>query len=142
VNPYQQLERRAVEAASIQEATAVLAILLSEGLAVWEDGSLYSIKQLVAQVEGLQIHVYSREHAPPHFHVIAADIDATLSLHDGSYLKGTIDGRRSRLVGWWYKRCRSTVIDAWNATRPADCPVGPYVDESRSNNSLERTREG
>jgi hypothetical protein len=140
VNPYQQLEQRAKDATSIEDAAAVLEILLSEGLAVWEDGSLYSIKQLVARVDGLQIHVYPREHAPPHFHVVAGDIDAAFALHDCTLIRGEIDGRRKRLVEWWYQRCRSTVIEAWNASRPDDCPVGPFVDESRSNTSLERTR--
>ena len=119
----------------------MLQILLSGGFAVWEDGSLYSIKQLVARIDGLQIHVYSREHAPPHFHVMAREIDAIFSLHDCSLLRGEIDGRQKQLVEWWYQRSRAKLIDAWNATRPDDCQVGPYVAEARSNTSLERTRD-
>jgi hypothetical protein len=67
MNPYEQLERRAQEARSLEDAAEVLYDLLSGGYSVWVDGRLYNIKQLVDRVRGLQIHVYADEHAPPHF---------------------------------------------------------------------------
>lgn len=127
MNPYSALERRATEAKSLVDATAVLEILLSEGYAVWTDGSLYEIRQLIARVNGLRIEVFSKEHAPPHFHVTSENIDAVFSVADGAFICGTIDGRSRKLVEWWYARARSVVISAWNESRPSDCPVGPVT---------------
>jgi hypothetical protein len=138
VDIYADIEQRARSAASIEDAAAVLEELLGSGFAVWDDGSLYSIKQLVARVQGLQIHIYSREHAPPHFHVIGSGVDATFTVQEGAFLDGTIDGRQRRLIEWWYDKARSQVIKAWNDTRPGDCQVGALPVESWSNPSLER----
>lgn len=124
---YADIERRVREAKSLAELTSALELLLSGGFAVWTDGSLYEIKQLVAQVRGLRIEVFSREHAPPHFHVSSSDIDALFSVEDCSFIRGTIDGRSRKLVEWWYERSREAIVAAWNSTRPSDCPVGPVV---------------
>jgi hypothetical protein len=122
------LDRGLRDARSLEAAAVVLSELLSDGYSVWTDGSLYRIKQLVARVNGLQIHVYAKEHAPPHFHVKSADVDATFTITDCTFLGGNIDGREQNLVRWWYTRSRPLLIAAWNKTRPADCPVGP-LDE-------------
>lgn len=127
MSPYAEIERRVQDAKSLDELTTALNLLLSGGFSVWTDGSLYEIKQPVAQVQGLRIEVFSREHAPPHFHVSSSDIDAVFSVADCSLIRGTIDGRSRKLVEWWYERGRNTIVAAWNSTRPSDCPVGPIV---------------
>jgi len=128
MNPYAVLETRAANARSLQEAAEVLSDLLTGGFAVWTDGSLYNIKQLVARVKGLRIHVYPNEHGPAHFHVISADVDAAFAIDDCTFLRGNIDSREQRLVRWWYDRSRALLIAAWNETRPTDCPVGRIND--------------
>lgn len=110
---------------SLKDAASVLEELLTGSFSVWADGSLYETKQLVARVRGLQIYVFANEHAPPHFHVKSPDIDAVFAIKDCAFLKGNIDDREQRLVLWWYERARPQLIAAWNASRPADCPVGP-----------------
>jgi hypothetical protein len=128
VNPYEAIEYRAANAKSLEEAAEVVALLLSEGLAVWTDGRLYGIRQLVARVKGLRIEVYAREHPPPHFHIRGGDINATFSVTDCSLIDGQIGGRERALVEWWYKRSRSVLVRAWNESRPSDCPVGPIQE--------------
>lgn len=123
--PYDSLENAAKTATSLDESTTALAQLLSSGVAVWDDGSLYSIRQLVAKVNGLKIEVFAREHPPPHFHISGGGIDATFSLTTCELLQGKISGREAALVKWWYDRSRSNLISAWNQSRPTDCPVGP-----------------
>ncbi len=125
MTPYELIEQRVNAASDLLASAKALEHLLSGGFAVWEDGSLYSVKQLVARVNGLKIEVFAREHPPPHFHISGGDIDATFSLIDGSHLHGQISGREKALVGWWYERSRTLLIDTWNKTRPEDCPVGP-----------------
>lgn len=122
------LEQRLRDAGSLEDAAVVLGHLLSGGYSVWSDGSLYSIRQLVERLRGLRIEVHANEHAPPHFHVTGPDVDATFAIADCAYLQGNIDGREERLVRWWFERSRPLVIAAWNATRPSNCPVGPFVE--------------
>jgi hypothetical protein len=125
LNPYQEIEQKVTRARTLDELAATLEILLSGGYGVWTDGSLYDIRQLVERVNGLKIEVFAKEHAPPHFHVRGGDVDATFTIADGTLMTGTINGTQLRLVRWWYERSRNSLIEIWNATRPADCPVGP-----------------
>jgi hypothetical protein len=124
MNPYQELERRVRDASSLSDLVAALEILLTGGFAVWTDGQLYEIKQLVERINGLKVEIFAREHAPPHFHVRGGDIDATFAIEDGRLLGGTIDGRSLRLVQWWYERGKPVLVETWNQTRPDNCPVG------------------
>lgn len=124
MNPYEEIELRASSAKTLQDSAEVLAFLLSGGFSVWEDGSLYEIRQLVARVDGLRIEVFSREHPPPHFHISGGGIGATFSITDCEHLDGNIGGREKALVKWWYARSRPSLIRAWNESRPSDCPIG------------------
>lgn len=128
MNPYEEIERRASSSKFLEESAEVLEILLSGGFSVWEDGSLYNIKQLVAQVNGLRIEVYSREHPPPHFHISGGGIDATFTITECQHLEGKIGHREKALIEWWYKRSRPILIRAWNESRPTYCPVGPIKE--------------
>lgn len=123
--PYCTLEDEARSASTLEESASALAQLLSSGVAVWEDGSLYSIKQLVGSVNGLKIEIFAREHPPPHFHISGGGIDATFSLTSCEHLQGKISGREEALVKWWYEKSRQNLILAWNQSRPSNCPVGP-----------------
>ncbi len=110
---------------SLDELVKVLEILFNHGFAADEEGHLYQEFQLVAQVNGLRFEIFSREHAPPHFHVKGGDVDAEFSIMTGELLKGNIDTRKKRVVNWWHKRSRDKLIQIWNQARPSDCPVGP-----------------
>lgn len=128
MNPYEELEERAKSAETLADSAGVLSDLLSGGYSVWVDGSLYNIKQLVARVRGLQIHIYAREHPPPHFHVKGGHVDAVFSLDNCTLIRGHLDGRERALVLWWYQRSRPRLVAVWNETRPTDCSVGPIID--------------
>ena len=128
MTPYDVIEAEVSNAASLQDGTVALERLLSGGYAVWDDDSLYRIKQLVGRVHGMKIEIYAREHPPPHFHIAGGDVDATFSLVDCSLLEGKVSGRELALVNWWYRRSRSMLLDTWNRTRPVNCPVGPVLE--------------
>jgi len=127
MNPYDPLESAVLVASSLQEGAKGLQELLSGGYAVWEDDSLYSIKQLVALVNRVKIEVFAREYPPPQFHLSGDGIDATFSVSDCTHLEGQIFGREKALVEWWFQRNRSMLVKAWNESRPSDCPVGPIA---------------
>ena len=127
LSPLEESFIQAIDRAmTLDELAVTLEALLAGGFAVWpEDGSLLETRQLVAWVRGLRIEIRPREHAPPHFHVCAAELDASFAIEDGRLLSGSISGRHHAVVQWWYGHGRKKLVAVWNATRPADCPVGP-----------------
>ena len=131
MNFEEDIGSRIVNATSLEESIKVLEMLLSKGFSIWSDGSLYYTKQLVAQVNGLRIEVFSREHPPPHFHISGGGIDATFSITTCEHLKGKVSGREKDLIQWWYKRSRPMLIKTWNDTRPTNCPVGPIEEQDQ-----------
>lgn len=127
-NPYAVIERSIIEASSLSDSLRLLEGLLSGGFAVWTDGSLYEIRQLVEMVNGLRIKIFPDEHPPPHFHLRGGGMDAAFSILDCALLKGKIGGRERRLVEYWHKRSRPLLVTTWNSTRPSSCPVGPIQE--------------
>lgn len=60
------------EDASTKDEIPSIATLLERHLdstAIWEDGSVYKVKHLIARSKDLEFHVYPKDHYPPHFHV-------------------------------------------------------------------------
>lgn len=124
MNPYETIADRLSKADSLDKLTKGLEHLLNGGYAVWDEGELYSIRQLVAKVKGLKIEIYSNEH-PPHFHIKGGGINASFSILDCQHLQGKVDSREKVLIELWYNKGKSQLIEIWNKTRPSDCSVGP-----------------
>jgi hypothetical protein len=115
----------------LQEFAEYLEALFHKPCSIFEeDGELVLLENraLVEHVRGLKIEVYPREHAPPHFHVRSAKVNASFSIANCERLEGYIPSFEELKVRYWYKSAKPKLIDAWNATRPSDCPVGPYVE--------------
>ena len=123
----QAIDEAIRKAASLEEAAKHLEWLLNAGLSVFGGDALIFIRQRVATINGLRIDIRPREHAPPHFHVLADGLDASFAIDDCRHLAGEIDGKDRALVEWWYRRSRSLLVSTWNSTRPSDCPVGPIA---------------
>jgi hypothetical protein len=118
---------------SIEDLAQHLELLLNSGCYVWVEPNgeriLVSGRVLVERINGLKIHIYAKEHGPPHFHVVSADINVSFKIEDCSCLEGTVDRRTRDLIVHWHGIARQKLIDIWNRTRPTDCPVGPIHEE-------------
>jgi hypothetical protein len=55
----------------------------------------------VSAFYGITIAMYFNDHAPPHFHVIYAEHEASVRLADLTILEGKLPSRASRLVREW-----------------------------------------
>lgn len=127
MNQYDLIEKKIVDSENLDELAKCLFILLNGNFAVWTDGALYNIKQLVSIHNGLRIEIYPDEHPPPHFHVKGGDINASFSIADCELIAGKVDGRRRALIEWWHKRGKNKLIEVWNDTRPSECSVGFFM---------------
>jgi hypothetical protein len=124
----EKVQHRIVRATSLESAAQALRQLLSGGFAVWTDGSLLETRARVDTVRGLRIEIRTREHGPPHFHVMASDTNASFAIKDCRLLTGQVSGRNQQLIEYWYASARPLLVEKWNETRPSDCPVGPISE--------------
>lgn len=117
------------ELSGLDEFAEYLEAILNNGCSVLElNGELVllEIKQLVANVRGLKIEIYSKEHPPLHFHVKSATVDASFIIEDCSLLNGKISSGDYNKILYWHQHSKKILIDCWNKTRPSDCAVGEY----------------
>lgn len=124
------LKRRLEQVGADMSVAAHLELFLNSGCSVWTEPNGHKIlllgRALVGQIHGLTMHVHSDEHAPPHFHVKSAKVDAAFRISDCSLLHGSVDRKTRELIEYWYSNLegQSKLIKDWNKTRPSDCPVG------------------
>ena len=125
----QYLKKGIADAQNLEALAEQLENLLNSGCHVWfkPDGSrllLYG-RVLVDRIDGLKIHIYAKEHSPPHFHLTSANLDCVFTLDDCSLISGTVDRKTRDLIEFYYSKAKGKLIDVWNQTRPTNCPVGP-----------------
>lgn len=83
----------------------------------------------VARIDGVKIEIFSNEHPPPHFRVKYQGSTANFKISDCERMNGSGDILRyEKNIRLWWKNNKQTLIDKWNSSRPADCPVGMYRD--------------
>lgn len=123
----QQVGDKISAARNLDELAATLEHLLSSGMVMF-DGQLIFTRKLVARVQGVRIAINPREHAPPHFHILAPGLNASFTIDSCSLLAGEISANHQRLVEKWFMSARPLLVREWNATRPSDCPVGPIAE--------------
>jgi hypothetical protein len=87
-------------------------------------------EELVATLDGLRVHIFSREHPPPHFRVTYAGESADFQISDCAKLVGGLK-KWERTIRTWHAGHKDDLIETWNRTRPTDCPVGAYREPGR-----------
>jgi len=91
------------------------------------NGTVIETKEQIARIGGVIIEVYSKEHAPPHFHVRYSGKNATYRIANCESLEGSLGANEDKIVKYWFEKGgKDLLIEAWNKTRPGDCSVGKY----------------
>lgn len=117
-------------AVSLDDTASFLLRWLDEPTQVAPDGAIIHIRAQIARLESLRIEIRLREHAPPHFHVMAPGIDASFAIEDCRLIADNVDGGTQRKIEVWFRGSRAVLVRTWNTTRPSDCPVGPIAEGS------------
>lgn len=71
----------------------------------------------VSAFYGIVITMYYRDHAPPHFHAVYGEHEATIVIATLSVLTGKLPTRALRLVREWAELHRSELEENWDAAR-------------------------
>lgn len=88
---------------------------------------LLEIKARVDSLRGMRIEIYPDEHAPPHFHVKSANVDASIRIEDCEILNGYVSSTDlDKIRIWFADGGKAKAIEMWNKMRPTDCVVGKY----------------
>lgn len=66
---------------------------------------------------GIAIYMYYRDHAPPHFHAIYGEFEATVSIETGEILDGRMPRRARSLVSDWLEAHRGDLQTVWELAR-------------------------
>ena len=66
---------------------------------------------------GIAIYMYYRDHAPPHFHAIYGEFEATVSIETGDILDGRLPRRTRSLVSEWTTAHRGDLQTVWELAR-------------------------
>ncbi len=62
---------------------------------------------------GLVIYIYSRDHAPPHFHAEYGEAEALIVISDGRVYAGSLPPRALRMVRTWRRLHVAELETAW-----------------------------
>lgn len=109
---------------TIEDFELHLISFISSGAYYFND-HIIEARQLVDRINSLKIEIYSKEHAPPHFHVMLDGYKASFAIDDCEILENSgIGNREIRNIQDWFRRSKDKLIEVWNNTRPSDCQVG------------------
>lgn len=105
----------------------IVAELLDALARISEDND--HIEFLVGFSKGLKIEIFANEHPPPHFRVIYQGESNNFRIADCCALNGDALRPYFREIRKWHRKHKQQLIDTWDRTRPAGCPVGPYREK-------------
>lgn len=103
-----------------------LRLSFQHGPIINDEGHRHLLEHEVDKLNGLKIEVFSNEHPPPHFRVKFGGETNCFRISDCLPMYGDALEPYFRNIKKWHKDNKPRLIDAWNKTRPSDCPVGEY----------------
>ena len=128
LNLEKQVDRRLAQSQTLDDVALVLYQLLTGGYSVSLHGSLHYARALVAVAGGLRVELRIREHTPPHFLVIADQVNASFAIDDCALLHGELPPGALQMIARWHRGARPLLVRRWNAARATGCPEGPIEE--------------
>ena len=71
----------------------------------------------ISEFYGIEIYLYYRDHAPPHFHAIHGSEQASIVIATGSVLRGRLSPRALALVTEWCRLNQTALEQNWERAR-------------------------
>ena len=104
---------------------------LFDGPILNESGQRWLNERELDRVGGLRIQMFSNEHPPPHFRVFYQGETANYRISDCVQLNGGLE-KFYRNIKEWHAQNQRFLIDSWNNSRPTNCPVGRYQEQTKA----------
>ena len=71
----------------------------------------------IAYFDGIRIFMHSNDHAPPHFHVVYAEFEASITIVGLAVEQGHLPNRVGRKVYQWANGRESELMQQWHKIR-------------------------
>ena len=68
----------------------------------------------VSTFYGILIHMYWDEHAPPHFHALYGEHEASIEIATGAAIRGSLPRRALTMVREWAALHEDELMEDWN----------------------------
>ena len=66
---------------------------------------------------GVEIYMYFRDHAPPHFHAIYGEHEASVAIQSGDVIEGALPKTATKLVTKWAGQRLAELMVDWDLAR-------------------------
>jgi hypothetical protein len=71
---------------------------------------------------GIVVRMFFNDHAPPHFHALYGEFQATITIESLQLLEGELPSRALRLVLEWAELNRPDLLENWERCRRMQQP--------------------
>ncbi len=71
----------------------------------------------ISQFYGIAIYMYYKDRAPPHFHAIYGEHEASVDIETGEITEGALPRRAMSLVKQWAKAHTEELREDWDLAR-------------------------
>ncbi len=78
----------------------------------------------ISEFYGIAIYMYYKDHAPPHFHAIYGEHEATINIESSEIADGSLPRRAKTLVIEWASAHTELLRENWDLAR-AEQPLLP-----------------
>ena len=78
----------------------------------------------ISEFYGIAIYMYYKDHAPPHFHTIYGEHEATINIESSEIVAGALPRRAKTLVIEWASAHTAELRGNWDLAR-AEQPLQP-----------------
>lgn len=68
----------------------------------------------LTSIDGIDINMYFRDHAPPHVHAYFGDDEALIAIRDGSLYQGSIPGAKLAVAQAYVKENTAHLLVLWD----------------------------
>ena len=76
----------------------------------------------ICRFYGIVIRMYHLDHAPPHFHAVYGEYEASIGIEDIAVVRGALPRRARRLVAEWALLYQAELRRAWQQARRLEPP--------------------
>ncbi|MBQ6733708.1 MAG: DUF4160 domain-containing protein [Lachnospiraceae bacterium] len=68
----------------------------------------------ITRFYGITIHMFFKDHQPPHFHAEYAGEEEVIEIQTGRVLEGKLPRRAHKMAMEWWEEHRDELLEMWN----------------------------
>ncbi len=102
-----------IDAVLLETQSEVLSYFLAS-CEVLAGGTVYETRKRVDTINETAIYIYPNDHGPAHVHIRNAGKEASFDILSGELLVGDLGFKENKVVRYYLKSAKDTLIKEWN----------------------------